>query len=94
MFAPSFISQSLIAAVRDEDYSAADPLVVTFPVGAVENDTACADVTIIDDAALEGDHSFTVSMTELKLESGGTDPLLSIEMPSMATINIMDDESE
>ena len=94
MFAPSFISQSLIAAVQDEDYSAADPLDVTFPVGAVESDTACADVTIINDDALEGDHSFTVSMTELELESGGTDPLLSIGMPSMATINIMDDESE
>ena len=49
---------------------------------------------IIDDAALEGDHSFTVSMTELGLESGGADPLLNIGMPSMATVNIMDDESE
>ena len=82
----------IVFAVQGEDYSASDPLEVTFPVGAVENDTACGDVIIIDDTALEGDHSFTVIMTGF----GGTDPdpLLSIGIPSLATVSIVDDESE
>ena len=81
----------IVFAVQGEDYSATtNPLEVTFPVGALDNDTACADVMIIDDTALEGDHSFTVSMTGF----GGTDPLLSIGIPSLATVSIVDDESE
>ena len=44
----------------DEDFSAADPLEIVFGV----NDTmACAMVSIIDDSALEGDHSFRVTLT-------------------------------
>ena len=43
----------------DEDFSAADPLEIVFGV----NDTmACAMVSIIDDSALEGDHSFSVTL--------------------------------
>ena len=42
-----------------EDFSAADPLEIVFGV----NDTmACAMVSIIDDDALEGDHSFSVQI--------------------------------
>jgi len=42
------------------DYSAANPLEIVFGV----NETmACAMVSIIDDNALEGDHSFSVTLT-------------------------------
>ena len=42
-----------------EDFSAADPLQITFGPGI---DESCAMVSIIDDNALEGDHEFTVSI--------------------------------
>ena len=44
-----------------EDFSAADPLEITFTPG-VNEDMACAMVSIIDDTALEGDHSFSVTL--------------------------------
>ena len=45
--------------VMDEDFSAADPLEIVFGV----NETmACAMISIIDDTALEGDHSFSVTL--------------------------------
>ena len=55
------------SSVLGEDYSVADPLTATFTSGTVVGDTVCAAITIIDDAALEFDHSFTVQLA-------GTDP--------------------
>ena len=63
-------------------------------VGAMQDDTSCANITIINDASFESNHSFSVNVTGVELESGGTDVLLSIVIPSLATIKIMDDESE
>ena len=80
-------------AARDVDYSAADPLSVTFPaVSSVNGTTACANVTIIDDAALEGNHSFTVTVSSLELSPGGEYSGLEIGTPSSATINIIDND--
>jgi hypothetical protein len=80
-------------ATRDVDYSAADPLSVTFPaVSSVNGTTACANVTIIDDAALEGNHSFTVTVSSLELSPGGEYSGLEIGTPSSATINIIDND--
>ena len=62
--------------------------------GAMQNGTSCAIITIIDDASFESDHSFTVHVTSVELESGGTDLLLDIGMPAYATINIEDNECE
>ena len=45
--------------VRGQDFSADDPLQITFIPGVNES---CAMVSIIDDNALEGDHEFTVSI--------------------------------
>jgi len=45
--------------VRGQDFSADDPLQITFTPGMNES---CAMVSIIDDNALEGDHEFTVSI--------------------------------
>ena len=61
---------------------------------AMQNDTSCANITIIDDDSFESDHSFTVHVTSVMLESSGTDPLLSIGMRTYATINIEDNECE
>ena len=63
-------------------------------VGAMQDDTSCANITIINDASFESNHSFSVNVTGVELESGGTDVLLSIVIPSLTTIKIMDDESE
>ena len=48
-----------IWSVRGQDFSADDPLQITFTPGMNES---CAMVSIIDDNALEGDHEFTVSI--------------------------------
>ena len=45
--------------MRGQDFSADDPLQITFTPGMNES---CAMVSIIDDNALEGDHEFTVSI--------------------------------
>ena len=77
-----------------EDYSVSGTLEVTFMTGAMQNDTSCANITIIDDTSFESDHNFTVHVTSVELESGGTDPLLDIGMPAYATINIEDNDRE
>ena len=75
------------SSVLGEDYSVADPLTATFTFGTVVGDTVCAAITIIDDAAFEFDHSFTVQLA-------GTDPPgVTISIPSSATVvNIHDDD--
>ena len=45
--------------MRGQDFSADDPLQITFAPGVNES---CTMVSIIDDNALEGDHEFTVSI--------------------------------
>ena len=76
------------------DFGASEPLEVTFMVGAMQSDTSCANITIIDDASFESDHSFSVNVTSVELESGGTDAILSIGVPSYATIYIEDNDRE
>ena len=64
-----------------EDFSAADPLEIVFGV----NDTmACAMVSIIDDNALEGDHSFSVQIVS-------TVPPITIDNTPVE-VTIMDNE--
>ena len=77
----------------DSDYSAADPLEVTFVSGsAVQDSTSCAQINILDDTNLEGPHSFTVEITTVELDSDGTDPLLIIGPNNSATVNIVDND--
>ena len=64
-----------------DDFSVADPLEIVFGV----NDTmACAMVSIIDDNALEGDHSFSVTIAS-------TVPLITIDSTPVE-VTIMDNE--
>ena len=77
------------------DYSATIPLVVTFTSGiAMQGDTSCAQLSIIDDDTFEGPHSFTVEVSILEIESDGTDPLLTIGTMSSAIVNIVDNDSK
>ena len=68
-------------------------MTVIFSAGsAVNGTTACADVTIIDDNAVEGNHSFTVTVTGLELDPGGEYSELRIGTPSSAQVNIIDND--
>ena len=79
--------------VQDEDFSASDALNVTFSAGSTSNGaTVCADVVIIDDDALEGDHSFTVMLDRLILIPGGEYMGLTIGSPNSASVMITDND--
>ena len=86
----------LSSVVRGIDYSISSPtdtLNVTFSAGsAVNGTTACANVTIIDDNAVEGNHSFTVHVTGLELDPGGAYSGLMIGTSSSALVNIIDND--
>ena len=54
----------VLSTVDGEDFSVTDPtqLNVFFEAGSMNGNTDCINIAILDDAALEGDHSFTVSL--------------------------------
>ena len=81
------VSLPSLLAVEDSDFSVADPLTVTFNSGTTSSgDTACADITILDDDALEGDHSFTVQLTST------TPTGVTIGTDSSTTVTIQDND--
>ena len=49
--------------VLNEDFTVADPLMVTIPTVSVAGSTACANITILDDDVLEFEHDFTVQLS-------------------------------
>ena len=67
--------------VMGEDFSAADPLEIVF---GLNETVACATVSIIDDTALEGDHSFSVILAS-------TIPPITIDNTPVE-VTIMDNE--
>ena len=81
-----------IITVLGDDYTAAGPLQVTFSSGvAMLNDTVCASISIVDDDALEGTHSFSVHIVGVEVESC-LPAQLSIGSPAYATVYICDNE--
>ena len=59
---------------------------VTFDATTSATDTsACISVPLIDDASLEGDHDFMVSIDS-------TSPMISIGIPASVTVTILDNE--
>ena len=81
--------------MEGSDYSAANPLEVTFMSGsAMQSSTSCAQITILDDVAFEGPHSFSVDVFMVEIESDGTDPLLTVGTMSSAAVNIVDNDSK
>ena len=85
----------LFYTVQGSDYSISSPATITFSAGsAVNGTTSCANVTIIDDDAVEGNHSFTVHMTGLELNPGGAYSELMTGAPLYATVNIIDNDGK
>ena len=80
------VSLPSLLAVFNEDFIVADPLMVTFPTTSVSGDTACAAITILDDDAFEGDHSFTVNLTST------TPTGVTIGTVSSTTVTIQDND--
>ena len=63
------------------------PLQATFPTSSVEGSTSCVDIGIMQDLALEGDHSFGVEVIS------ASPPLVMVGTPREETVTILDDES-
>ena len=82
----------LFFAVVTDDFGE-QYLEIIFTTGPVSvGDTACTNITIIDDSAIEGDHSFILELSNVELEGGITYAGLHRGTPSEATINIMDND--
>ena len=65
---------------------AGDVFQATFVAISTSNgDTACDNITIIDDDVLEGEHSFEIQIAS-------TDPMLTNISPASATVTIQDNE--
>ena len=85
----------LFYTVQNADYSISNPantLTVTFSAGSISGTSSCAIVTIIDDDAVEGNHSFTVHVTGLELDPGGAYSELMVGTPPYAIVNIVDND--
>ena len=54
-------------------------------MSTLNGDTACDNITIIDDNVLEGDHSFEIQVAI-------TDPMLSTINPASTVVTIQDNE--
>ena len=72
--------------VAGSDY-VAGPLQATFPTSSVEGSTSCVDIGILQDQALESNHSFGVEVIS------ATPSVVVVGTPSEETVTILDDES-
>ena len=70
------------------DFSALSGLEVTFTSGSPNGAQQSVDIVIIDDAALEGDHEFTVELISINPSS------VMIGMPSSTVVTITDNEGD
>ena len=83
---------SFHSSVAGEDFDG-ENLVIIFTTGPASiGDTACANLTIIDDDAVEGDHAFILRLSSVELEGGVVNSGLLRGSPSEAAINIMDND--
>jgi hypothetical protein len=69
--------------VADDDYTSISE-VMAFSVGSQDGDTRCMDIPIVDDGALEGNETFTLTLT-----TSDPDVMLGNDV---TTITIIDDE--
>ena len=63
------------------------PLQAIFSTTSVEGSTSCIDIVILQDLALEGDHSFGVEVIS------ATPSVVMVGTPHEETVTILDDES-
>ena len=70
------------------DFSALSGIEVTFTAGSPDGAQQSFDIAIIDDAALEGDHEFTVQLISTNPSS------VMIGMPSSTVVTITDNDGK
>ncbi len=73
-----------------EDYEAFDTLTTTFL--AAGSNVSCVNITIMDDDAFEGNHTFMVNVDSVTLQSGEAEDLLMLGSASSATVTIQDND--
>ena len=71
--------------MNGSDYLVIHPMEVVFPISSVNSTEQCAEIEIVDDRALEGEHNFTVEILS-------TSPPISADEPSEATVIILDND--
>ena len=72
--------------VAGSDY-VAGPLQATFSTSSVEGSTSCVNIGILQDLALESDHSFGIEVIS------ATPSVVVVGTPSEEMVTILDDES-
>ena len=72
------------------DFSALSGLEVTFTSGSPDGAQQSVDIVIIDDAALEGDHDFTVEL--ISINPSGSNVMIG--MQSNTTVTITDNDGK
>ena len=80
-----YISAAEGTAGSNDDFTPSTPFEITFAVGSP--DTSCVNVAIVDDNVLEGDHDFSVEITNVG-------PSAMIGTPDSTVVTITDDESK
>ncbi len=75
----------LVSATAGDDYENTT-LVLIFPAGSIDSDTQCLNITINTDTLVEGEETFTVTLTLL------TTGLGVFTENDLTTVTIMDDE--
>ena len=71
-------------SVDGADFTLPSPFDVTLPVDSLSGSSQCTDITFDEDSFIEGDHSFTVSISN----PGGA----GTAAPTEATVTIDDNE--
>ncbi len=84
----------LVHAVNGQDYSpVVDPLEVLFVAGvAGQGSTACANISILDDLVLEGQHNFSVTLADFDLVDVPDTARIFMGTPSSASVVIEDND--
>ena len=82
----SVLCDRFLFSVAGTDY-VAGPLQATFPTSSVEGSISCVDIVILQDLALEGDHSFGVEVIS------ATPSVVVVGTPREEAVTILDDES-
>ena len=73
-------------SVGGADFTLPSPFDVTFPVDSLSGSSQCANIIFDEDYIIEGDHSFTVSISN----PGGA----GIADPTVATVTIDDNDGK
>ena len=75
------------STVQNIDFNVPDPteMAIIFPAGSMNGDQDCLTIPILDDDALEGDHSFSVSLNPPA-------PPVTLTTPSSSPVTITDNE--